>query len=67
MTIHVMVVHASIVSGKPKVELNSHSGTHVVSDNCLVIHDHNKPVNIYSYNTKDDHRSAKTVDAEVEY
>ena len=37
----------------------------VVGDNCLVIHDHNGPVNVYSYNPKDGHRSAKTVDAAV--
>ena len=48
-TIHVMVAHASIASSKPKVELNSHKDTCVVGDNYLVIHDHHRPVNIYSY------------------
>ena len=39
----------------------------VVGDNCSVIHDHKRPVNVYSYNTKDGHRSAKTADAAVGY
>ena len=39
----------------------------VVSDNCFVIHDHNRPVNVYSYNPKEGHRSAKTVKAAVRY
>ena len=29
--------------------------------------DHNRPVNVYSYDPKDGHRSAKTVDAIVDY
>ena len=43
-------------SSKPKVELNSHTDTCVVGDNGLVIHDHNRPVNVYSYDPKDGHR-----------
>ena len=39
----------------------------VFGDNCLVIHDHNRSVNVYSYDPKDSHRSAKTVDAAVGY
>ena len=33
----------------------------------LVIHHHNRPVNIYSYDPKDSHKSAKTVDATIGY
>ena len=58
---------ASVANSKPKVELDSHADTCVVGDNCLVIHDHNKPVNVYSYDPKDGHRSAKKVDAAVGY
>ena len=47
-----MVAHASVDSSITKVVLDSHTDTCVVSDNCLVIHDNNKPVNVYSYNTK---------------
>ena len=62
-----MVTHASVTSSKPKVELNPHADTCVVGDNCLVIHDQNRPVSIYSYDPKLGYRSAKTVDATVGY
>ena len=62
-----MVAHAAVASSKPKVELNSHADTLVVGDNCLIIHDHNIPVNVDGYDLKDGHRSAKTVDAAVGY
>ena len=45
------------------LELDSHADKCVVSDNCLVIHDHNRPVDVYSYGPKYGHRSFKTVDA----
>ena len=43
-----MVVNASVASSKPKVELDSHTDTCVVGDNCSVIHNHNKPFNVYT-------------------
>ena len=58
-----MVAHPSVACSKPKVELDSHEDTCVVVDNCLVIHNHNRPVNVYSYDQKNRPRSAKTVDA----
>ena len=61
------MAHASVVSSKPKVELDLHAVMCVVGDNCLVIHDHNRPVNVYSYDPKDGHGSAKTIDATVGY
>ena len=71
-TVQVTVAHASVASSKPKVELDSHADTCVVGDNSLVIHNHNKlvnvySVNVYSYDLKDGHRSSKTVDATVGY
>ena len=51
-TVHVMVAHASVASYKPKVELDSHADTCVIDDNYLVIHDHNRPVHVYSYDRK---------------
>ena len=42
-----MIAHASVASSKPKVELDLHADTCVVGNNCLVIHDHNRPVNAY--------------------
>ena len=62
-----MVAHASGASSKHKVALDSHEDTYVVGDDCLVIHDHNRPVNMYNENPKDGHTSAKTVDATVGY
>ena len=44
-TVNVMVAHVSVASRKPKVELDSHAGTCIVVDSCLVIHDHKRPVN----------------------
>ena len=66
-TIQITVTHASVASSKPKVELVSHAEQCVVGDNCFVIHDHNRPVNIYCYDPKDGHRSAQTVDGAVGY
>ena len=57
-----MVAHASAASSKPIVELDSHADMCVVGDNCFIIHDHNRPVNVY---TKDCHRSVKTDHAAV--
>ena len=56
-----MVAHAFNASSNSEIELDSHADMHVVGDNCLVVLDHNRPVNVYSYDSKDGHRSAKTV------
>ena len=61
------MAHSSVASNEPKVELDSHADTCVVGDNILVIHDHDRPVKVYSYHPKNGHRSPKTVDAAVEY
>ena len=61
------MAHASVASSKLTVELDSHADTCVVDHNCLVIHNHNSPVNIYSYDPKDGNKSAKTPDAKVGY
>ena len=44
-----MMADASVASSIPQIESDSHADMCVVGDNCLVIHDHNKPVNVYSY------------------
>ena len=62
----VTVVNGSVQVANLK-ELDSHADMCVVGDNCLVIHDHFRPVNVYSYDPKDGHKSAKTVDATVGY
>ena len=61
------MAQASVASSEPKEELDSQKDTCVVGDKCLVICDHNRPVNVYHYNPKDGHRSAKTVDATAGY
>ena len=35
------------------LEFDLHADTCVVGNNCLIIHDHNRPVNLLSYNPKD--------------
>ena len=62
-----MVAHTSVASSKPEVELDSHADMCVVGDNCLIIDDHNRPVNVCSYSPQDSHKDAKTVDATVGY
>ena len=47
-TIQIMVAHASVASSKPRVELDSDEDMCVVGDNCLVIHDHIRQVNVDS-------------------
>ena len=63
--VQIMVANASGANSKPRVELDSHADTCAVSDNCLVIHDHNRLVSVYSYHPEDGHRSAKTVDVAI--
>ena len=61
------MAHTSVANSKPKVALDSHAVTRVLDDNYLVIHDHNSTVYVYSYDPRDGHRSAKTVDIAVGY
>ena len=65
--IQAMVTHSSVAGSEPEEELDAHEDTCVVGDNCLVIHDHNRLVNICNYDSKDGHRSTKTVHATVGY
>ena len=57
------MAHAPVASSKQY----SYGGTSVVGDSCLVIHDHNRPVNVYGYIPKGGNKSAKTVDVTVGY
>ena len=52
---------------KIKVELDSHADTYSVGDQCLVIHNHNRPVNAYGYDPKLGLKHAHMVDAAVAY
>ena len=53
---------ASVASSRPKLELDSHVDTCVVGDKCFVINDY-----ICSYDPKDGHKFARTVNATVFY
>ena len=44
--VQVKVAHGSVASSNHKVELDLHAVTCVVGDNCLVIHAHNRLVNV---------------------
>ena len=65
--LQVTVAHASVASSKPKVELDSYANMSILGDSYFIIHNHNSPVNVSSYDPKDGDRSAKTVDATVGY
>ena len=50
-----------------KSELDSHADTCVVGKHALVVHEHNKMVNVFSYDPKSKGKPAKIVDALVKY
>ena len=53
--------YAINVSIECKIEFNSHADATVEDDNCIIINDHNRQVNVYGYDTIDGHKAAKTV------
>ena len=57
----------SAVNDKIHVELDSHADTSVVGSNVLVVHDHERYVDVYGYNSKSRHKNITTVDAAVAY
>ena len=57
------VTQAKTTSNRPKIVLDSHINTGVVGDHCLVVHDHDRPINVYSYDPKDGLKHAYFVDA----
>ena len=50
-----------------KSELDSHADTCVVGKHALVVHEHNRMVNVFSYDPKSKGKPAKIVDALVKY
>ena len=42
----------SLVVVKTKIELDSHADTCVVGDDCLVVHEQNRPLNTFEYDPK---------------
>ena len=63
-TVH-LSAHTSLTVVKTKRELDSHADTYVAGDHCLIIHDHNRPVNIYEYDPKVGSKSSYIVNATV--
>ena len=65
-TVHISD-HSSLPVVKTKLELDSHADTCVVGDHCLIVHDHNRPVNVYRYDPKVGSKHVCIVDAAVAY
>ena len=62
-----LIAHTNLAVVKTKTELDSHADACVVGDHCLVVHDHNRPVNVYRYNPKVGSKYAHIVNAAVAY
>ena len=52
---------------KIQVELDSHADTSVVGSNVLIVHDHERYVDVFGYDSKSRHKNVTTVDAAVAY
>ena len=50
-----------------RVELDSHTDTCVVGRNCLVVHYHCRPINIYGFDPADESKTTRIVDAAIKY
>ena len=50
-----------------RIELDSHADNCVVGSNVLIIHDHERLVDVYGYNQKVGNKNARTIDAAVAY
>ena len=57
----------SIAEVKTKIELDSNADTCFVNDHCLIIHDHNRPVKVYGYDTKAGLKHACIVNATIPF
>ena len=57
----------SVTVVKTQIELDSHADKCFVGDHCLIVHDHNRPMNIYGYDPKMELKHACTVDATIAY
>ena len=50
-TVHLSAQN-SLAVAETNMELDSHADTCIVCDHCLIVHDHNRAVNIFGYNPK---------------
>ena len=62
-----LVAKTSIIVVKTKIEVDSHADTCVVGDNCQIVDNHNKPVNVYGHNPKAGSKHAHIVNATVAF
>ena len=50
-----------------EIELDSHADTCIVGNQCLVIHDHNRPVYVFDFDPKSESKSVCIVVVAVAY
>ena len=60
-------IQKSIAMVKTKIKLDSHIERCVVGNQCLILNDHNRPVNIFRYYPKAGSKHACIVDAAIVY
>ena len=65
-TVH-LSAYKSLLVVETKIELDLHADTCVVGDHYLIVHDHNRPVNVYGYNSKAGLKHTCIVNATVAY
>ena len=65
-TVH-LSAHTSIAVVKIKIELDSHADTCDVGEDCLIVQDHNRPVNVYGYDPKAGSKHACIVYTTITY
>ena len=57
----------TITVAKDKIDLDMYADTCIVGDNCSIIYDHKRPMNIYCYDSKARSKQACIVTATVAY
>ena len=65
-TVH-LSAYTSLAVVETKIKLDSHADTCVVGDYCLIVHDNNRPMNVYGYDPKAGSKYTHVVDATVAY
>ena len=64
-TVHLSAQNSLAVD--TKIELDLLANKCVVGDHCLVVHDNNRPMNVFGYNPKVGSKHVCTVNATVNY
>ena len=66
-TVRIQAVTSFQGDDESRMEIDNHTDASVVGKNCLVIHDHECPVQVTGYDLKDGSKQFRTVDATVAY